>query len=123
MSQVSENVAWQLQAFRDRFGTAVRFNDVDYPVIVEETAGAKVGTQTLSHTLGPFIAAADPHVFRFSPNYFQPTTDVAPPRMGDTFIWHDRTYLITDTTFADWADDTSAILVYAYWRDYASAGL
>src|SRR2546425_378147 len=81
MSLASENFAWQLETLREDYGTPVALNGVIYPMHTERVAGANVGTQTLAYsTLGPFIASDDPRVFRLSPHYFQPFTEVVPPQ-------------------------------------------
>jgi hypothetical protein len=117
-SAYSENVNWQLEAVRDRNGSPVIFNDVEYRVTTESVSGANVGIQGLpmaqKMTLTVFIASADPRVFRFSPSQFVPVTDVLPPMEGDELHWHNLVYRVTRITYDDYNDDTHAIMVYAY---------
>jgi hypothetical protein len=110
-------LARHLKRHRDKFGTPVLFNGVEYRCTVESVSGAKAGAQTLSHlTLDMFVASADPHVFSFSPTDFYPTTNVIAPQEGDILIWHSLDYVVTDRTFGDVADDDTALLCYALRR-------
>jgi len=113
LDTLGENVAWQLQDFRENHCPTVTFNGVDYHVTPGEVAGAKSGEQGYpkNTSLGPMIAALDPHVFIFSPGDFQPNTDVYPPTEGDILIWHELEYKVTNFTFED-MDATVAVPVY-----------
>lgn len=111
----SQDYAWHLQDLRDGQGTTVTFNGIDYRVTTESVSGAKVGVQNLpDDALGVYIASADPRVFRFSPQYFQPITDVRPPQEGNELIWHGLRYRITLANYDDADEDTNGLNVFAY---------
>ena len=116
MSHISENIAWQLQDLREKVGTTVEFQGTEYRVLTEEVSGAKVGVQALDKkdTLGPYIASADPRVFRFNPAHFLPIIRVLLPIEGDELIWHRLIYVITLVNYSDVGEDTTGINVYAY---------
>jgi hypothetical protein len=111
----SENINWQLQSLRQDRGSRVFFRGVEYRVSTESVAGAQVGQQALPvESVGPLIAAADPRIFRFSPAFFRPVTEIDPPQENEEILWHNLRYRITRVNYDDESTDTHAINCYAY---------
>lgn len=114
MSALSERLTRQHRRHRQGAGTDVVYGGLTYRVMSASVSGSDAGTQTLPvQTLGVYIASADPRMFNFSPQDFQPWTEIEPPREGQEIIWHGLLYQISAVTYLDVGDHTVSIQCYA----------
>lgn len=114
MSQVSERLQRQLEAFRNTYGELVEFNGVEYRCFVEEVTGAKAGQQGVSQaTFGVFVASTAPAIFDFNPRDFAPWTEVQQPGQGDELIRNGLIYVVTSFDFENVDTDTDGFYCYA----------
>ena len=97
----------------------------EYYALIQDATGSETGATELDETDtgadGPFLASANPKVFRVPATHFAPYTAEPAPIEGCLINWHGRLYRITNPDPRDSGGDdagTYALDLYAYkWID------